>query len=316
MHQFTVLTPTHNRKELLQRLYGSLLRQSNKDFIWLIIDDGSTDGTEELVKKWKEEKQIDIKYIWKENEGKHIVLQMGFNMISTPYMLDIDDDDELTDDCIATFAAEWKKIKDEGREDIGSIRALVLQDDGKITGDYNPERDKGFLDIAFSDMTFKLGRHYENITSNRTDILQQAKLFHDEDLWLYSHVKNISPGIFWHRLSKITKTRYLFRPLRLYHFDAPFSIIRSAAGRKNYEQKWKNYLIADILILNEVLDYFKYRPKFFIRMFLESMAYTTASHQPYLKYAQALNNQFLKATAIVGYPLAVLLGIIVKYRKR
>lgn len=316
MHQFTVLTPTHNRKELLQRLYDSLLRQSCKDFLWLVLDDGSTDGTADLVESWKRESLIDIEYHWKKNEGKHIILEWGFGMIQTPYMLDIDDDDELTDDCIESFLEEWKKLEAEGHDDIGSIRALVLQDDGKITGDYDPKRDVESLDISFSDMTLKLGRHYENITSNRTSVLQSANLFHDSDIWLYPSVKNISPGIYWHRLAKVTKTRYLFRPLRLYHFDAPFSIIRTNPGKKNYVQKWKNYLMADILTLNEVSHYFWNNPRFFVRMFLESMAYTVASSQPYMQYVRSLSHSLQKWIAVICYPLALCLGYFVKHRKR
>lgn len=49
----TIFTPTYNRKEKLEKLYYSLLEQEDKDFKWLIIDDGSTDNTNDLVKKWK-----------------------------------------------------------------------------------------------------------------------------------------------------------------------------------------------------------------------------------------------------------------------
>lgn len=316
MHKFTVLTPTHNRKELLERLYGSLLRQTCRDFVWLIIDDGSTDGTTECVQSWQNESRIDIEYVWKKNEGKHIALELGFGKIQTPYMLDIDDDDELTEDCVESFLREWKSLEEEGRTDVGSIRALVLQDDGKITGDYDPNRDIASMDISFSDMTLKLGRHYENITSNKTSVLQSANLFHDSQVWLYPEVKNISPGIYWHRLAKVTKTRYLFRPLRLYHFDAPFSIIRTQSGKKNYIQKWKNYLMADILTINEVGHYFRFSPKFFVRMYLESMAYAVASKQPYIKYATAFNRMWLRILTIGCYPFAVCLAIFVKNRRR
>ena len=60
--KFTVFTPTFNRKELLEKLYKSLQKQTFKDFEWLIVDDGSTDGTGEKVKEFLEESKLDIKY--------------------------------------------------------------------------------------------------------------------------------------------------------------------------------------------------------------------------------------------------------------
>ena len=63
MKLITIFTPTFNRKEQLKVLYASLCNQTNKDFIWLIVDDGSTDNTEELVSEWQKQNIIEIKYI-------------------------------------------------------------------------------------------------------------------------------------------------------------------------------------------------------------------------------------------------------------
>ena len=69
MKQLTVFTPTYNRKHLLPRLYESLKNQTDQNFIWLVIDDGSTDGTEELIKQWQKDRIIEILYFYKKNEG-------------------------------------------------------------------------------------------------------------------------------------------------------------------------------------------------------------------------------------------------------
>lgn len=66
----TIFTPTYNRIKTLQRAYDSLIQQTSKDFSWLIIDDGSEDGTEKLVEKWQSEQIIEITYIKQENSGK------------------------------------------------------------------------------------------------------------------------------------------------------------------------------------------------------------------------------------------------------
>lgn len=71
MKTLTIFTPTYNRGYILGNAYESLKKQTNKDFIWLIVDDGSTDNTEDIVEKWIEENTIEIRYIKKENGGKH-----------------------------------------------------------------------------------------------------------------------------------------------------------------------------------------------------------------------------------------------------
>ena len=75
--KFTVFTPTFNRKELLRKLYSSLQNQTYGDFEWLIVDDGSTDGTEDRVKEFINEKKLDIRYFHKENGGKQRAYNFG-----------------------------------------------------------------------------------------------------------------------------------------------------------------------------------------------------------------------------------------------
>ena len=67
----TVFTPTYNRGYIIKQLYDSLILQSYKDFEWLVIDDGSTDDTEELFKSFIAEQKLNIHYLKIENGGKH-----------------------------------------------------------------------------------------------------------------------------------------------------------------------------------------------------------------------------------------------------
>ena len=97
----TVLTPTYNRAHILPNLYGSLCRQTNQFFDWLVVDDGSTDDTEALVNKWVSmDHSFRISYIRKENGGKNRAINDGVRMIDTPFTMIVDSDDFLTDDAI------------------------------------------------------------------------------------------------------------------------------------------------------------------------------------------------------------------------
>lgn len=90
-----IYTPTYNRAEKLQVLYRSLIEQTDKEFFWLIIDDGSIDGTYEIVKKWQESAAIDIRYIKKDNGGKHSAINVALDIVDNYWNICIDSDDWL-----------------------------------------------------------------------------------------------------------------------------------------------------------------------------------------------------------------------------
>lgn len=96
----TILTPTYNREKYLNVLYQSLIKQTNQQFKWLIVDDGSTDNTEEYVSKIIDEGKLDIIYFKKKNGGKHTALNLGFKKLDTELFIIVDSDDYLIDTAI------------------------------------------------------------------------------------------------------------------------------------------------------------------------------------------------------------------------
>lgn len=94
----TIFTPTYNRAHLLPRLFSSLHNQINKDFTWLIVDDGSTDNTYEVIENFKKTTDLKIKYIYQKNQGKHIAINTALANINTDLFLIIDSDDFLSMD--------------------------------------------------------------------------------------------------------------------------------------------------------------------------------------------------------------------------
>ena len=96
----TIITPTYNRKAKLVDLFESLQKQNNKNFEWLVVDDGSVDGTENRVMQFKEVAQFPVQYIRKSNGGKHTALNLGIKHISTPLTFIVDSDDQLLENGI------------------------------------------------------------------------------------------------------------------------------------------------------------------------------------------------------------------------
>ncbi len=96
MKTITIFTPTYNRKKNLKKLYSSLLNQKQKDnFTWLIVDDGSTDGTKKLIDELLLEDKIDIKYFYQKNSGKQIAHNLGVEKANTDLFICVDSDDYL-----------------------------------------------------------------------------------------------------------------------------------------------------------------------------------------------------------------------------
>jgi glycosyltransferase involved in cell wall biosynthesis len=135
--QVTVLTPTYNRAHTLKRLLKSLEKQTYKDFCWLVVDDGSLDNTKDLISTFRENSTVPIRYIYKENGGKHTAINKGVCNITTELTFIVDSDDYLTDNAIKTICTLWEKYKEN--KSIGGIWFLNSSINGKIIGDKFPE---------------------------------------------------------------------------------------------------------------------------------------------------------------------------------
>lgn len=132
----TIFTPAYNRAHTLPRTYKSLCSQKCKDFIWLIIDDGSSDETAALVHKWQEqEKSFEIQYIYKENGGMHTAHNTAYANIRTELNTCIDSDDMLAEDAVEKILRKWKKVRDRG---YAGLVGLDADFSGKIIGQRFP----------------------------------------------------------------------------------------------------------------------------------------------------------------------------------
>ena len=131
MKKITVFTPTFNRAKTLVRTYHSLRRQTCKEFEWLIIDDGSTDGTQQIVKNWQDEKKVHIRYIYQENKGYCEARETAYNNIESELNVCIDSDDWMPDDAIEKILQFWKA---KGNEKYAGILGLDAYEDGTIIG--------------------------------------------------------------------------------------------------------------------------------------------------------------------------------------
>lgn len=128
----TVLTPTFNRGGRLQSLWDSLQKQTVKDFEWLVVDDGSTDGTKDLIIQLREKSDFPIRYIYKSNGGKHTALNVGIQTICSELIFIVDSDDCVTDDAVESILKIHKKYRSQNN--ICGYAFLRAFPDGKVNG--------------------------------------------------------------------------------------------------------------------------------------------------------------------------------------
>ena len=152
MQTLTVFTPAYNRAHTIGRTYESLCRQTCKDFEWLIIDDGSTDGTRELVQSWLQPTLapheakgnsfsgicpagFKISYIWQENQGMHGAHNTAYRNITTELNTCIDSDDWMPDDAVEKIVTFWRQ---HGSDRYAGLVGLDYTADGELIGSMFP----------------------------------------------------------------------------------------------------------------------------------------------------------------------------------
>jgi glycosyltransferase involved in cell wall biosynthesis len=164
----TVFTPAYNRAHTLPRTYKSMTEQDCKDFIWLVVDDGSTDQTAELVKEWQSrDNGFEIRYIHKENGGMHTAHNMAYANIDTELNVCIDSDDALAAGAIRKILEKWEEVRDLGYAGIIGLDADMTT--GEILGKGFPELLKETTVIEY----YTAGGSGDKKLVYRTDIINQ-----------------------------------------------------------------------------------------------------------------------------------------------
>lgn len=138
MVRLTVFTPAYNRSRLLTRCYESMKRQTCKDFIWMIVDDGSTDDTREKAEAWiKETQDFEIQYRYKENGGLHTAYNEAIAHIDTELCVCIDSDDFMPDQAVEKILKFWEA---HGSQEVAGIVGLDYDLNDHVIGDLLPDQ--------------------------------------------------------------------------------------------------------------------------------------------------------------------------------
>lgn len=197
MKKIAILTPTFNREKTLPSLYHSLLKQTSKNFIWLVIDDGSIDDTEILMTRFIKENKIKIEYFKQKNLGKHIAINNGVSKINEEITFIVDSDDRLTYDAIEQINKYWEIVDKEKCSGIVFLRDM---DDKRTKGKKFPN------DLFIS--------KYNDIVIRKSIPLEKAEVVATSELKKYPFPqfkgeKYMGEGVLWHQIGSLTKTLFV-----------------------------------------------------------------------------------------------------------
>jgi glycosyltransferase involved in cell wall biosynthesis len=221
---FTVFTATFNRAHTLHRVYNSLRAQTFLDFEWLIVDDGSVDGTLEQVARWRAEEAMAIRCLSQPHSGKHVAWNRAVGAARGELFLPLDSDDACPPDALARLKAHWDALTREERASFSCVAGLCVDQHGQIVGDLYPRSP---LDADHLRLFYELKVRGEKWGFQRTDVLRE---FPFPEL---PGAEYITERVIWDRIAEHYKTRYVNEVFRIYYVneDNPSVGAAERAGR-------------------------------------------------------------------------------------
>lgn len=247
---FTVFTPTYNRAHTIDRVFESLKSQTYRDFEWIVIDDGSSDSTAGIIKRWQHEVDFQIIYQYQTNSGKHVAFNRAVAMARGELFLVIDSDDGFLPNSLESMLKWWTDIPEDERDGYTGVVTLCQYEDGNICGQpFNMSP----LDTNSLDLRFKHKARGETWGFHRTEILKSFPFPEDEA------VRFIPENLIWDDIARKYKIRCINEPLRIFYQDSGNQVTKANPRKKALV---KNYFLQ---ILNRDFDYFFNDPKTFAK---------------------------------------------------
>lgn len=192
MRKITVFTPTYNRAYIIKNVYDSLLKQTYKDFEWLVIDDGSIDETSKIIESLKNENRICIRYYKKANGGQHTALNMAIEKADSLLLMIVDSDDYLTDDALERIAY-WEGTI-ENKEKFAGVSGLRIYPSGISVG------QKWISKENYIDAT-NLERTDKHLWGDKAEAYYLDILRKFAPIPVFEGENDVEKGVLWNRIA-------------------------------------------------------------------------------------------------------------------
>jgi glycosyltransferase involved in cell wall biosynthesis len=298
---FTVFTATYDRADTIHRVYDSLCQQTFRDFEWLIVDDGSADKTEDIVRQWQAEAKFPIHYYWQANRGKASAANYGAQKANGVLFLPLDSDDACVPTALERFYFHWESIPEAQRQKFSAVTALCMDENGQLVGTRFP---RDILDSNSAEIRYRYQVHGEKWGFQRTDIMR--KYLFPTDAAFPGHIPE---GIVWNAIARKYQTRFVNEILRIYYrrnYNTPQQrnqSLASAAIKDPY-----GYVVWHRSALNNDLRWFRYAPLEFARNAVHFARFSLNSDVSIPVQYSELTNWLAKALWLMMLPLGVFIS--------
>lgn len=236
---FTVFTPTYSRAHTLPLLFESLQKQTFRDFEWVVVDDGSVDGTDSLLDNWRREADFSIRYLWQENRGKHASFNVGVREARGAFFLPVGSDDVMMPHALERLKYWWDSLPEQELHTFCGIGVLSADANGNIIGDPYPLQ---VSDASFLEMSVRHSVSGDKWGFVLTEILRE---FPFPEI---PGEKFIAEGIVWNRISLKYRMRFVNEPLQIVEYLSDGISASSLRIRMNNPRGARMYYL-DFLML-------------------------------------------------------------------
>lgn len=200
--RITVFTPTYNRRRTLPRVYESLCAQTYTDFEWLIVDDGSNDGTAELVRSWQSgaRPRLEITYVYQANAGKHVAHNRALMHARGEYFAILDSDDWYLSGALDGLMRAWRRIPSQQRAEFSNVEGLCHDARGALIGSLFPRDD---FDSDNLSIQWQRRRAGDTLGLYRTDVLREFPFPVEQG------GRFVTESLVWNRIAACYRTRFI-----------------------------------------------------------------------------------------------------------
>ena len=303
----TVVTPTYNRAHTIVRTFNSLQRQTDKDFLWLVIDDGSTDNTRELIDIFKQQAQFPIEYHYKSNGGRHTALNESYKYIKTKYVVNLDSDDEYVENAIELMKNIWMEIEEREFNQIWCIVGRCI--DSKTKKIVGKEFPSGINNMKFG---YKKRRaifkaNGEKSCCRRFDVLRQYPFP------VYEDTNFVREDQVWEKINNKYDQWCTNEIFRVYYQNESDSL--SVKNRKKMKKNYCSAYHTAVFYINNCMKQILYN-----RLIVFELANVTRigllSGRNILTILSDIENVYAKILVLLCSPIAILYYVYEKSRYR
>jgi glycosyltransferase involved in cell wall biosynthesis len=289
-YTFTVCTPTYNCGKFIHRVYESLINQTFKDFEWIVIDDGSTDNTKELIEKYKQTNpELNIKYFHQENSGKPTAMNKGIELAKGILFVTMDADDRFMSNALEVLYNTYLKYL-KNNDEVALICCNCITQDGKLHGTMYPKSP--WISDEF-EMRFSYNVKGEKWHTLKTEVAKN-------NLWNTEVDFHVPPTHVWYSLSTKYKTVFINDILRVWYTNQEGHESITSTKKIKYP---KGRRFRDMEVINKYLDKVKQDKKFVKKTFIDYIRFSIHSKIGFsqmIKDIQKIKNKFF---IILFYPL-------------